>query len=586
MQIVEGLIQNSPQWHEHRRTHFNASDAPAMMGCSPYKTRNQLLKEYATDMRDEVNPATQDLFDAGHRAEALARPLAEKIIGEDLFPVVAVRGKLSASFDGITLMEDIIAEHKLLNDAIRAMRDGTPMPRYLAVQIEHQLHVAEDAKKCLFMATKWNGEELEEEFHCWYISNSDLQDEVLAGWAQFEIDLANYQHVEVIEPPKAEPIADLPAVTVQARGELTMSNLEAVTPAFDRFLSGAIVELKTDDDFALAEAQAKKGREVAKQCKLTAKAVVDQMATVADVTRKLEDYAAKFDALALKQEKLVATQKETRKTSAKLERDKAYAEHIAKLNAEIAPLVLVINPNDKPDFIEAMKNQRTLASLYNKLDTELARAKIAADAEAAIMREKIAHYRETAKGFQHLFADLQSLITRGDTNYFKLAVKDRIEAHKAAEEKRQAELRERIAAEEKAKAEAAVTAKVEAEKAAEREIAAKEQQEIMTREREAIARTQAVMESAQLWRVANAAQESLLSDGEPAKPQDDGKMINLGQINELLAGVKVDAEFLKSKGFVAKQEKNAKMYRAADFEAICKTIMHHIMTEVLPKKKL
>ena len=90
---VLNLTQGTPEWHAHRRQHFNASDAPAMMGCSPYKTRGELLREMHTGVAAEVNGATQRLFDDGHRAEALARPLAEKIIGEDLYPLVGSRGR-------------------------------------------------------------------------------------------------------------------------------------------------------------------------------------------------------------------------------------------------------------------------------------------------------------------------------------------------------------------------------------------------------------------------------------------------------------------------------------------------------------
>jgi len=36
------LKQGTKEWHEHRNKHFNASDAPAMMGASPYKTRNRI----------------------------------------------------------------------------------------------------------------------------------------------------------------------------------------------------------------------------------------------------------------------------------------------------------------------------------------------------------------------------------------------------------------------------------------------------------------------------------------------------------------------------------------------------------------
>ncbi len=42
------LQQGTREWHAHRAQHFNASDAPAMLGVSPYKSRAQLIRELAT----------------------------------------------------------------------------------------------------------------------------------------------------------------------------------------------------------------------------------------------------------------------------------------------------------------------------------------------------------------------------------------------------------------------------------------------------------------------------------------------------------------------------------------------------------
>lgn len=102
--IQVSLVQGSQEWHEHRAKHFNASDAPAMMGNSKYKTREKLLKEIKTGITDDVDEYTQRRFDDGHRFEAFARSLAEEIIGAELYPVIGVKGKLSASFDGATMM--------------------------------------------------------------------------------------------------------------------------------------------------------------------------------------------------------------------------------------------------------------------------------------------------------------------------------------------------------------------------------------------------------------------------------------------------------------------------------------------------
>src|SRR5690606_16954799 len=101
------LQQGSDAWLAHRRTTRNASDAPAMMGASPYVTRAELAKRYATGIVPEVDAATQARFDKGHEVEPELRALAESIIGDDLYPVTGTSddGYLGASFDGVTLDE-------------------------------------------------------------------------------------------------------------------------------------------------------------------------------------------------------------------------------------------------------------------------------------------------------------------------------------------------------------------------------------------------------------------------------------------------------------------------------------------------
>ena len=49
------LVQGSDQWHAHRAKHFNASEAPAMMGMSQYTSRDALLKEKATGIAPEIS---------------------------------------------------------------------------------------------------------------------------------------------------------------------------------------------------------------------------------------------------------------------------------------------------------------------------------------------------------------------------------------------------------------------------------------------------------------------------------------------------------------------------------------------------
>ena len=82
--ITHKIKQGTPDWHAFRASHFSASDAPAMMGVSPHKTRSELLREKATGEVRPVSAYQQLIFDRGHRFETLARPLAEEIVGDEL----------------------------------------------------------------------------------------------------------------------------------------------------------------------------------------------------------------------------------------------------------------------------------------------------------------------------------------------------------------------------------------------------------------------------------------------------------------------------------------------------------------------
>lgn len=262
---IHNLIQGSPEWLAYRAQNFNASDAPAMMGCSPYKTRAELLREVHTGRPADVDVATQKRFDAGHRAEALARPLAEEIIGEELYPVTGSAGRLSASFDGLTMDETQGFEHKALNADLRAAfaiifaADYTTdscraLPIYHRVQMEQQLHVS-GAERVLFMASEWGADgNLIEERHCWYYPDDELRANILRGWEQFERDLAAYV---LPESAPAAPVGQapemLPALRIEITGAVTASNLAEFKASALGAIRAVNRDLQTDQHFADAE---------------------------------------------------------------------------------------------------------------------------------------------------------------------------------------------------------------------------------------------------------------------------------------------------------------------------------------------
>ena len=444
------LQQGSLDWLQHRSAYCNASDAPAMMGESPYKTRTQLLSEKASGLIPEVDPHTQRIFDDGHRFEALARHLAAEIIGEDLYPQVGTKDDLSASFDGLTMAAEINFEHKTLNNVIRSCTNANELPLYLKIQMEQQMYVA-DAKKTLFMASKWDDTgELVEEKHFWYEPDPVLRQQIIEGWAQFISDMTTFKPEELVVTPQAEPIMQLPAVIIQVTGELVICNMQDVLPQYDRFLTEANTHLVTDEDFANGEAYAKDCRKTAKDLKRTARATIDQILPVSEAVRTLENYAERFDKLGLTLEKAVKEQKEAIKARLIFEAKNAFNCYLLDLANELEPLRLEV---PEPQFAAVIKGKRTVSSLKDAIDTELAKNKIASASIAKSLRDKLAWFSLNASDHRFLFNDLQQIAYK-PMDDFMLMVSSRIEGFKKVETERLEAERIKIEAEETAKAEA------------------------------------------------------------------------------------------------------------------------------------
>ena len=123
--ITHSVIQGTPEWRALRADYDTASEAQAMMGASPYMTRDELLQQKFTGIVPEVNEHHQALFDRGHAAEAAAREILEAVLGEELYPVtgsIEVDGlSLLASMDGMNLNGNILFEHKLWNEKLAAL---------------------------------------------------------------------------------------------------------------------------------------------------------------------------------------------------------------------------------------------------------------------------------------------------------------------------------------------------------------------------------------------------------------------------------------------------------------------------------
>ena len=573
MSAVLDLAPNTPAWLAHRAQHLNASDAPAMMGCSQFKTRAQLLHEMHTGIAPDVDAATQRRFDEGHRIEALTRPLAEEIIGDDLAPQVAVKGRLSASLDGLTLMGDVAWECKTLNDVLlTVLVDGaavSDVPLMYRVQLEQQLHCS-GAARTLFQAAKWQGDALVEERHVWYEPDLALRAQIIAGWAQFDVDLATY----VPPPTEAAPAVGkapdtLPALRIEVTGMVTASNLAEFKETALFAIRSVNRDLSTDQDFADATKAVKWCEDVETRLKAAKEHALSQTASIDALFKTIDDISAEARRVRLDLDKLVTRRKtEVKEEIVKAGYDALQA-HITGLNRRLDPRVNYL-PTIASDFAGVIKGLRTIYSLRNAIDTELARAKIEASGIADRIDANLKTLAAAGEDVQALFADRQTLVLKPAED-LAAVVANRIAERRAAEERRIEADRARIRAEEQARlareAEAA-----EADRVA--------QLARIARDAQAAAMIQAAakMPSIEESRVGEIIRSlAAPAPTPPAATTGPAPTLTVGQIAERLAPLKIDAAGLQALGFARQQRPGAAThFLASDWYGIKNAIVRHI----------
>ncbi|HEL5025688.1 TPA: YqaJ viral recombinase family protein [Stenotrophomonas maltophilia] len=566
------LIQGTPEWHAHRASHFNASDAPAMMGCSPYKTRSQLLREFATGVTIEHDAATLQRFADGHRFEDLARPLAERIIGEELYPCVGVDGKFSASFDGLTLLEDKAFEHKSLNDDLRLAMplDGTDacLPLHYQVQMEHQAMVS-GAERVLFMASKWSGDDLVEERHCWYTPNPELRAKIVAGWAQFDADVLVYDPAPVAEPVAAGRAPDqMPALRIEVTGMVTASNLAEWKDQAIAVFQGIGTELVSDQDFADAEKTVKWCGDIEDQLKAAKQHALSQTQSIDLLFKTIDAIAEEARSKRLALEKRVKTRKDERRTEIGNAARRAVQQHVLAINETLGAHAIPMPATLIADIGDAMKGKRSFASMQEAVDTVAANAKVDASQSAERIRANIRVMEMEVGTHAALFPDRVQLCSTKSAEDLRNLMAARISQHQQAEQARLDAERETIRKEEEARA-----ARLQQEKEAQlaREAAAAEA--ATSPEPEPV--PQAIQQPASVAQPEKPyvqAVADLVGDAAPWAPE--GQKIKLGEINALIGPLSISADGLRQLGFdPVSTERGAKLYAADQVPAICEQMI-------------
>ena len=356
---VLNLKQGTDEWHKVRNKSFTASNAGAMMGCSPFKTRHELLHELATGETKEVTDFQQKMFDEGHRVEALKRAEFELDSGIELYPITVRHDIYLASMDGINLFDgsDLGWEHKYCarSDKNYELALQGEIPDHYRWQLDHQIMVS-GVERIDFWVTRQDGQDTAKIV---YQADPERMKQLQGAWEEFAIELSNYEATEVIPtkttaPTPAMPI--LPAITADVFGEVKSDTVDLFHKESINFLQKVNRDLATDQDYVDAG-------EVIKFCKENEARVV----TARDaILMAVPDIGYLF-------ETLDATAESFREVRLELNR-KVEAKKNAIKDAMVA--VATEKSGDDNNYARlkaSIKGKRTTASVQKALDAELAK---------------------------------------------------------------------------------------------------------------------------------------------------------------------------------------------------------------------
>ena len=423
--VTHAVTQGTPEWHALRAAHYTASEAPAMMGASKHQTRTDLLNSKKYGVTRDIDPATQRRFDAGHQAEADFRPHAEALIGAELYPATLTAEidglPLLASLDGLDMAGTMVFEHKAYNQRLAEDATVGDLGPHYYWQLEQQLLVT-GADRALFVTSNGTPAQMA---RCWYTSVPERRTALIAGWRQFAADLASFAPTEAVAAPIAAPIADLPALMVEITGAVTASNLPQWREVVAARIAAIRTDLQDDQDFADAEKTVKFLADGEARIELVKAQAQAQAISIDEIFRALDDIKATMRAKRLDLDKRVKARKEAVRAEIIAARTAAYQTHWTAL-IERMGLSLAW---PAADFAGAIKGKKTIASLHDACDAELARVKIAASTLADHAQAGLK--RITEAGHASLFPDRAALCIK-DHDDLAAIIQTRIAQHEAA----------------------------------------------------------------------------------------------------------------------------------------------------------
>lgn len=435
---TQSLIQGSKEWHEYRAKNFNASEASAMLSESTYMTRNELLKLRHTGEPKPVDEYLEVLFAKGHKAEDLARPIAEEILGEELYPVtgnIEVDGlMLSASFDGLTMDRSVCWEHKLLNRNLKEQLTRGVIPYQYKPQLEQQLLVS-GAKKVIFMASDGTKESV---IYFWYESDPQLRHILVAGWKHFAVDLKRYKPRIKQEKLIGEEAELFPLVEYKINGMnglRIVSNIDEVLPAIrNRANHEMDRKLETDQDFADKEVFNKSVKKSRVEIKKVVALAQGEFPSYEEFSKTAAEIDNVLQRMQSSGEKIVKQAKENKRAEIIGDAKKTLSQYIDECDAMISPykITAIMGGDLQPDWNSAIKGKKNIESVQSAVDDLIAKTKIQLSQLTDNVIINLSHY-ELQNEYSFLFNDICSHLNSKDDE-FQFFVDTRIAGYIKAQE--------------------------------------------------------------------------------------------------------------------------------------------------------
>lgn len=554
---IHNLVPGSDPWLRFRLGRGGASEAAAMLGLSKNVKRSELLRMKHTGLPKEFSDWVQThVLDYGHEVEAEARKHFEALIGEDLYPIVCSIGRLSASADGLTMDGSIAWEHKQWSEELARSVAAGVLPEEHWPQCQQVLMIT-GAKVLVFGISNGTADKA---VSMEVYPDAEWFERIHRGWEQFWIDLEHYELPPAAAPaPVGKVRAALPALRIEVTGQVTTSNLAEFKTTALTAIRGVNRELKTDEDFADAEKAVKWCSDVEQRLAAGKDHALSQTVTIDALFRAIDEISAEARQVRLDLEKLVKGRKEAIKGEIVAGAVAAFGEHVRAMNCPWLPRVAA-------DFAGAAKNKRTVASLQDAVDTELARVKIEANGHYQRIQQNHATLGEH-KELSFLFSDYGTLVLKAPDD-LALVIRTRIADHEAKEAQRLENERARIQAEEQAKAQREAEATAQAARLA---------AAMPLAPRPAAPAPASIIDRGESP-TGTAIADAMVAARAPAPKADEPATLNLGAISERLEFTVPGALIAKFGIEGAPGPRGSRLFTETQFIAICARLIARVAT--------